>query len=221
LKQTFDQGRALYEQGQYTEAAAVFEKALTLAKDSKNVPVVMGQLADTWAKAASVENNPDTRKEEQDKALDYYQKVLQIAPNEAAIHNNLGKLYADIGKTAEAQEEFKKAADLDPTHASGYYYNLGAILVNKGQMDDAAAALKKATDIDPENATAWFWLGTALMGKLSQKPDGTIVPAPGTIEAFRTYLKLAPTGPWATQAQDNLNVLQGKVTTEYKATKKK
>ena len=70
-----------------------------------------------------------------------------------------------MGKPTDAAAEFKKAADLDPTHASGYYYNLGAIMVNKGQMDEAAAALKKATDIDPTNANAWYWYGMALMGK--------------------------------------------------------
>ena len=52
LKQMFDQGRALYAQKQYTDAAAIFEKALPLAKD-KNIPIVLGQLADTWAKAAT------------------------------------------------------------------------------------------------------------------------------------------------------------------------
>ena len=118
------------------------------------------QLADTWAKAASIETNADTRKEDQAKALDYYQKVLATDPNEANMHNNLGNLYAEMGKPEDAAAEFKKAADLDPTHASNYYYNLGAIMVNKGQMDEAAEALKKATDLDPRmptlgTGTAW------------------------------------------------------------------
>ena len=58
----------------------------------------------------------------------------------------MGNLDAEMGKSADAAAEFKKAAELDPTHASSYYYNLGAIMVNKGQMDEAAEALKKATD---------------------------------------------------------------------------
>ena len=64
-----------------------------------------------------------------------------------------------MGKSADAEAEFKKAADLDPTHAWGYYYNLGAIIVNKGQMDQAAVELKKATDLDATNANAWYWYG--------------------------------------------------------------
>jgi len=219
LKSVFDQGRELYAQKRYTEAAATFEKALTVAKD-KNVPVVESQLADTWAKAASIESNPDTRKEDQAKAMDYYNKVLQLTPGEAAVHNNLGNLYAEMGKPEDAASEFRKAAELDPTRASSYYYNLGAILVNRGQMDDAATALKKATDLDATNANAWFWYGSALVGKATFKPDGTMVPPPGTLEAFQTYLKLQPNGPMAGQAQAYIATLQGKESLEYKKNKK-
>lgn len=220
LKQVFSQAQALYAQKQYTDAAATFEKALPLAKD-KNALIVMSQLANTWAKAATAEPDPDKRKEDQAKAMDYFQKVLQADPSDASLHNNVGSLYADMGKTDEAAAEFKKAADLDPTHASGYYYNLGAILVNKGQMDDAAVALKKATDIDPTYANAWYWYGMALMGKAQVKPDGTMVPAPGTIEAFQTYLKLEPNGSYAASAQASIAALQQKENLEYKAQKKK
>ncbi len=220
LKQLFDQGHALYEQKQYAEAAAVYERALPLAKD-KNVPIMLSQLADTWGKAASIETNPDTRKADQAKSLDYYQKTLAIDPNDASLHNNLGSLYANMGKSADAAAEFKKAAELDPNHAAGYYYNLGAIMVNQGQMDEAATALKKATELDPTNALAWYWYGMALMGKAQVKPDGTMIPAPGTVEAFQTYLKLAPTGQWAGAAQASIDSLQGKTSLEYKAAKKK
>jgi Tfp pilus assembly protein PilF len=219
LKQIFDEGRVLYAQKQYVEAAAIFEKALPLAKD-KNVTIVLGQLADTWSKAANTEANPDARKQDQAKALDYYQKDLQLDPTDASLHNNLGSLYADMGKTEEAATEFKKAAELDPTHASGYYYNLGAIMVNKGQMDAAAEALKKATEIDPTNANAFYWYGMALMGKAKVNPDGTMAPAPGTIEALQTYLKLAPNGQFASSAQASIETLQGKQNLEYKQKKK-
>jgi len=178
-------------------------------------------LADTWAKAAGIETNPDTRKQDQAKALDYYNKVLALDPSDAGLHNNLGSLYANMGKSTDAAAEFKKAAELDPTHAAGYYYNLGAIMVNQGNMDEAANALKKATDLDPTSALAWYWYGMALIGKAQVKPDGTLVPAPGTIEAFQTYLKLAPTGPWAAQAQASIESLQGKESLEYKKNQKK
>jgi len=220
LKGTFDQAAALFQAKQYAESAAMFEKALPLAKD-KNVPVVLSQMAQAYAKAADVDQNRDARLQDQQKAIETYQKAMAISPNDAGLHNNLGSLYANMGKVDDAKAEFQKAADLDPTHAGNYYYNLGVVMVNQGKMDDAAVALKKATDIDPNNANAFYWYGMALLGKAGTKPDGTVDVVPGTIEAFQSYLKLDPNGQWAQAAQASIDQLKATVPTEYKKTKKK
>jgi tetratricopeptide (TPR) repeat protein len=220
LKTTFDQGNALMADKKYADAAAVFEQALPLAKD-KNVPVVLSKLADSYSQASKADTDPSTREAHRQKALDYFAKAIAANPNDADLHNNLGSLYADMGKIPEAQTEFQKAAELNPTKAGTYFYNMGVILVNKGKMDEAALALKKCTEIDPTNANAFYWYGMALLGKAEYKPDGSISPVPGTVEAFQTYLKLDPNGPWASSAQASLQTLQGKIETEYKAQKKK
>ncbi len=220
LKATFDQAAALFQAKQYADSAAMFEKALPLAKD-KNVPIVLSQMAQAYAKAADVDQNRDARLQDQQKAIDTYQKAMVISPNDPGLHNNLGSIYANMGKVDDAKAEFQKAADLDPTHAGNYYYNLGVVMVNQGKMDDAAVALKKATDIDPNNANAFYWYGMALLGKAETKPDGSVVPVPGTIEAFQIYLKLQPNGPWAQAAQASIDQLKATVPTEYKKTPKK
>ena len=220
LKATFDQATLLYNQQRYTEAAAMYEQALPMAKD-KNLPIVLGRAADSYQKAASKEADRDTRIKDQQKAVDYYQKAIQTTPSEAAFHGNLGSVYADMGKVAEAKAEFQKAADLNPAGASGYYYNLGVVLVNQGKMDDASVALKKATDLDPTNANAFYWYGMALLGKAGTKPDGTVEVVPGTLEAFQNYLKLQPTGQWAQAAQASIDQIKATVPTEYKKAKKK
>jgi tetratricopeptide (TPR) repeat protein len=220
LKQAFDVGQALYDQKKYAEAAAKFEQALPLAKE-KNAQTVIARLADTYSRAASVETDRDARSRDEQKSLEYFQKAMDATPNDASLHNNRGTLYANMGKTAEAQAEFQKAAELDPTRAGTYYYNLGVILVNKGKMDEAGQALKKCIDVDPKNANGWYWYGMALLGKANYQADGTIVPVPGTVEAFQTYLKLAPQGEWAPSAQGALETLKGKVPTEYKTEKEK
>ena len=220
LKATYDQASALFDQQRFAEAAAMYEQALPLAKD-KNVPVVLGQLGQAYGKAASQEQNRDTRMQDQQKAIDNLQKAIQLDPNNAAYHGSLGSVYADMGKAAEAQVELQKAAEINPAGASGYYYNLGVVLVNQAKMDEAAVALKKATELDPNNANAFYWYGMALFGKAEYKPDGTIVPVPGTIEAFQNYLKLQPNGQWAQAAQNSIDSLKATVPTEYKAQKKK
>jgi len=220
LKATFDQATLLTQQQRYAEAAAMFEQALPLAKD-KNVPIVLYQLANAYSNAAKQEQNRDARMQDQQKAVEDYQKALQLTPNDAGVHNNLGSLYAEMGKVTDAQAEFQKAAELNPTGASGYYYNLGVVMVNQGKMDEASVALKKSTDLDPTNANAFYWYGMALLGKAGTKADGTIEVVPGTAEAFQTYLKLKPNGEWAQAAAASLEQLQAKVPTEYKKAKKK
>jgi tetratricopeptide (TPR) repeat protein len=220
LKATFDQATALFQAKQYAESAAMFEKALPLAKD-KNVPIVLSQMAQAYGKAAEADPTPDARAADEQKAIDTYQKALALSPSDAGLHNNLGSIYAQMGKVEDAKTEFQKAADLNPAQAGNYYYNLGVVMVNQGKMDDAAVALKKATDIDPSNANAFYWYGMALLGKAETKPDGSVVPVPGTIEAFQTYLKLQPNGQWAQAAQASIDQLKATVPTEYKKAPKK
>ncbi|MGA8183295.1 MAG: tetratricopeptide repeat protein [Terriglobia bacterium] len=207
LKQYFEQGNTLYNQGQYKEAAAAFQQALQMAKD-KNVPVVLARLAESYAKA-----------KDNDQAIATYQKALQLSPDDAALHNNLGSVYASTGKMDEAQAEFQKAAELDPTNAGRYYFNIGAIMYNAGKMDDALAAFNKVISLDPKNADAYYLKGQALMGKATMTSDGQVKAPDGTVEAFNEYLSLNPNGPNAAAAKAMIATLQGKVSTQYKKKK--
>jgi tetratricopeptide (TPR) repeat protein len=208
LKEYFDQGNALYNEGQYKEAAASYDQALALAKE-KNIPVVLARLADTYAKG-----------KENDKAVETYQKALQITPDDAALHNNLGSVYASTGKLPEAQAEFEKAASLDPTSAGRYYFNIGAVMYNSGKMDEALAAFKKVISLDPKNADAYYLEGQALMGKATMSADGKVKAPDGTVEAFQQYLTLNPNGPNAEAAKQMIATLQGTVSTQYNKRKK-
>lgn len=207
LKQYFDEGNTLYNQGQYKEAAAAYAQALPLAKD-KNIPVVLSRLADAYSKA-----------KDYDQAIATYQKALQLTPDDAALHNNLGSVYAGQNKLPQAQAEFEKAAQLDPTNAGRYYFNIGAIMYNSGKMDDALTAFKKVISLDPKNADAYYLEGQALMGKATMTPDGKVKAPDGTVEAFQQYLTLAPNGPNAAAAKAMIATVQGDVSTSYKKKK--
>ena len=144
LKQLFDQGQALYAQQKYTESAAAFAQAESVAKD-KNLVIVLAHEAEAYGKA-----------KEYDKAIATYQKAIQLSPQDASLYDGLGTVYIDQRKIPEAQQAFQKAAEVNPAGAGREYYNLGVIMVNSGKMDEASQALKKATDIDANNANAWY-----------------------------------------------------------------
>jgi tetratricopeptide (TPR) repeat protein len=209
LKQYFDQGQAAMAGKKYADAVTAFEQAVPLAT-GKNQVVVLQYLADAYHKAG-----------QNDKSVDAYQKVIAADPSNADVHNNLGSVYADLRKTPEAQAEFQKAAELNPSGASRYYFNLGAVMTNSGKLDEAAAAFKKATEIDPKFADAYFLEGQSLMGKATIDKDGKVVAAPGTVEALQTYLQLDPNGKYASSAQGMLQSITGQVPTEFKQQKPK
>ncbi|MGH9470759.1 MAG: tetratricopeptide repeat protein, partial [Terriglobia bacterium] len=204
LKQAFDEGNQLYSAGQYAQAADMFEKAIPFSK-GKNLPVVLSRAADSYAKA-----------KQYDKAVDDYQKAIAADPTNGGYLNNLGTLYGQMGKPDLAIQQFEKAAQVDPTNAARYYYNEGAILTNAGKSDQAAAAFKKATQADPNYADAYFLEAQALIGKATTGPNGKVVAPPGTVEALQQYLKVAPSGKYAADAQTMLQTLTGKVQTQYK-----
>ena len=220
LRQSFDQGVALMDEKKYAEAAQMFEQALPLAK-GKDVPTVQARVADAYGKAAKAETSPEGRTKAREKAVEYFQKAIESNPADAGWHDGLGNVYAEMRKVAEAAAEFKKAAELNPTQASRYYFNYGVVMYNTGNMDEAAGAFKKATEIDANYADAFYWQGLALMGKASMTADGKVTAPPGTVENLETYLKLEPNGKNAESARAMIQTVQGQIQTEYKAVKKK
>lgn len=210
LKQLFEESVKLTDQKMYAEAIPLLEQALPMAKGN-NIPIILARLGEAYYKTKAY-----------DKSLDAYQKAMVANPTEAAYHNNVGNVYADMGKSAEAADEFKKAAEMDPSHAASYYFNYGAIMYNQGKMDEAVGAFQKSVGADPNYAEGQFMLGRALMGKLDMDPKtGKVIPAPGTVEALQAYLKLEPQGKHAAEAQSMLDTVQGSVETTFKKQQQK
>ena len=67
-----------------------------------------------------------------DEALAAYDKALELNPNDTSLYTNKGVILSKMGKTAESQELFKKAAELDPMAAAQNFYNLGVTMINAG-----------------------------------------------------------------------------------------
>ena len=58
-----------------------------------------------------------------DVALDYYQRALQLLPNYALLHTNLGIVYGAMKQPAEAERYFKRALQLEQNSPQlSYYY---------------------------------------------------------------------------------------------------
>jgi len=212
LNDAFNAGIAASQAKQWDQAIASFNKASEL--DPKQ-HVVWAQLAEAEMNFAETKKGPEADAEMQ-KALDAYQKAIELKPDDPGYHNNYALALAKAKKYPEAEAELNKASTLDPPNAGRYYYNLGALLVNAGQNEPAGDAFKKAIAADPNYAEAQYQYGVYLLSKATIAADGKVTPVPGTAEAFQKYLQLKPDGSFADSAKSMLATLGSSVDTQYK-----
>ena len=212
LNDAFNGGMEAMKTNNFQGAIESFEKAATL--DAKQ-HVIFGQLADAYGSLAKTKTGAE-KDAANAKALENFQKAIELKPDDAAYFNNYGLALARAGKFAEAQENLNKAAALDPAGAGRYFYNLGALLVNAGQNEPASVAFKKAIEADPNYADAHYQLGIYLTGKAQvDAKTGKISFPEGTQQSFERYLALKPDGQFAASAKGMIETMGGTVQTTY------
>lgn len=73
---------------------------------------------------------------------------MELKPNDATAHCNLGSLLAGQGQFDEALAEFQQALSIDPYNGTTHC-NLGNLLASRGQFEDALAHYRRAVKIQP------------------------------------------------------------------------
>ena len=211
LNEAFNQGMEALKNKQWDAALEAFNKAVEM--DAKQ-HVIWGNMAEAYVGLAGAKTGA-----EQDaafaKGTECYNKAIELKPDDAAYHNNFALALAKQKKTAEAQAELEKAAQINPPGAGQYFYNLGAVLTNIGQSEAASVAFKRAIDADPKYANAQFQYAVALSAKITYTPDGKVITPPGVKEALDRYLELDPNGQFAEAAKGLLQSISSQVETQY------
>ena len=136
------------------------------------------------------------------------------------MYANEGAAYLKLKKNNEAVAAYTKAAEMDPNPGVAYF-NICATQYNSGNTEGALSACDKAIAADPNRPDAYFIKGSLLIASSTTDKDGKVKPAPGTEEALKKYLELAPDGPHANDVKQMLEYLGSKVETTYGKTKKK
>jgi tetratricopeptide (TPR) repeat protein len=126
-----------------------------------------------------------------------------------------------MGNAKESADAYEAAAKAQPASAAMYYFNEAATLYNASKLPEAQAAAYKAIAADPKKAEAYYIKGQALIPQATVDPKTQkIVAPPGCIEAYQTYLELAPDGPHAADVKGILEGIGAQVKSSYKAPKK-
>lgn len=189
IRTAFDEGVKLGNAGKYDEAVAKFNEVASALPKCVECYANIGEFREREGKF--------------DDAEAAYKKALEINPNFAPAYAGLATLYNRQKKFKEAQE-MSALATKHSTAGGGAMspetlYNQGAIAWNSNNFPEAQEKFEAAVKANPNYAEAHFMLGKVYinLGKLAE-----------AVTEFETYLKLAPNGPSAKEAQTNFEALK-------------
>ncbi len=120
-----------------------------------------------------------------------------------------GNAYLKVKRNREALAAYAKSAELSSDPATAYY-NLCVAHFNTRVIEGASEACDKAIAANPSRADAYFVKGSLLFTAATTNKDGSLTVPPGTAEALRKYLQLAPQGPYASNVRQMLQYIGAK-----------
>jgi tetratricopeptide (TPR) repeat protein len=195
VRKLFDEAVALSQAGKGPEAIAKFNEVL----------VIVPKCASCYGNIGAIHFGA----KEFDKAEEAYKQSTTVDPNFAPGYAGLVNVYNAQRKFAEAeaaaaQQEKAEAAGAPAGTAGGggsadAAYNRGVVQWNANKFAEAKDQFTAAIKANPNHAEAHFMLGKVLinLGQLAEAAT-----------EFETYLKLAPSGPNAKEAQTNFDALK-------------
>ncbi len=178
-------GNELLRQGQFAEAAKVYEEAGRLTPQDEDVHYNLGIAF--------------ARLGRQEEAVASYRRALELFPQYAEAHNNLGILLHRMGKLDEAFEHFRAAIKAVPDYASAHN-NLGNALRQRGLAAEATDAFLKASRIDTNYWQARFNLANSYVA-LDRLDDA--------IAEYEAVLRIEPDFAPAQQALEQTRLKRG------------
>ncbi len=117
-----------------------------------------------------------------EKALASAQQAERLNDKLPEVHFSLGTVYSQIGQTAQAISELKRALEIAP-NSDEAYRRLGRAYAATGQKDEAINALQKAVEINP-----YYWMNQSALGAAYIEFGNY----EGALKQFQTVTQLEP-----------------------------
>jgi tetratricopeptide (TPR) repeat protein len=177
--------------GQFLMDFSEREKVVTSAPPPKLEPVSNeNEIASWFARGIALEEDPSTHNE----AIAAYHRVIDLAPNHAAAHINLGTLYYNRQEFGLAERHYREAIEVDSRYALAYF-DLGNVLDETGRVHEAVETYKTALQLAPTYADAHYNL--ALAYEKLREPRKAL-------KHWQAYVKLDTAGPWSVHARSQI-----------------
>ena len=139
-------GIALFQKGEYAEAARHQRETIRLAPQDADAHVNLALALDRQGK--------------RDEAMRYYREALELEPDKAPAHQNYAIALEAQGRLTEAATHYQAALRVQPTLVQAHY-NLALIRARKSRVDEAILHFEKAILIRPDFVEAHNNLGNS------------------------------------------------------------
>lgn len=120
-----------------------------------------------------------------EKAIDEYITAQLSSADRPESYLNIGLLYAQLGRVAEAELPYQTAIKLQPSFVPAYV-NLADLYRLQGKDDEGELLLRKALKLSPQNAEVYHALGLLLVRKKRISE---------AVEALEKSAQLSPNNP--------------------------
>lgn len=184
VRENFDKGDLLYQEGNYNEAIVVFNKVL---EDYPDAYIINMSLGDCCFKM-----------EDYAQAEEFYLKVLEKEPENHDVLMAIGNCYSNQGDNDKALEWYKKI-EIDKIKDPIVLYNIGTYFYNSSQVEDALVYYKKALELKEDFLDVIYQYGLAqlALGKNDL-----------ALNEFETYLKYDSESERAAQVRGFIEYLK-------------
>jgi Tfp pilus assembly protein PilF len=189
------------------QARDAYERAMTAMRD-RQVPVALSAFREAIALDSSVpiyHNNFGLFLLQQlgrpDLALYEFHAAVELDPQYADAHFNLGIARAEMSQWTEALEAYKKALAI-PTLTVPHlvHHNIGLALYHLKRYQEAEASLRVALSLEPKMEGAYYNLGLVYVA-VGRREDARL--------AFKAARDLAPQSTFGQAARQKLKDLEG------------
>jgi tetratricopeptide (TPR) repeat protein len=170
------------------------EKVVASVPVTRTSPVPLepaaADVAELFARGVALEEDPRNQLQ----AIAAYERVLELDPEHAAAHINLGTLYYNRQDYRAAEEHYREALRIDPRYALAHF-DLGNVLDETGRVADAVQSYIAALQLAPTYADAHYNLALAYE-KMHESRKA--------LKHWQAYVKLDGTGPWSAHARTQI-----------------
>jgi tetratricopeptide (TPR) repeat protein len=148
------------------------------------------EVSELFARGVALEEDPRNQLQ----AIAAYEGVLQLDPEHAAAHINLGTLYYNRQDYTAAEDHYRAALRIDSRYALAHF-DLGNVLDETGRVVDAVQSYLTALQLAPTYADAHYNLALAYEKMRESRK---------ALKHWQAYVKLDATGPWSTHARTQI-----------------